>query len=136
MTSSQLTRSSWRPEDYTKLWHDDIRYPPDDTWFWARTNREAVRYLLLANCQEASLDHDLGLHMEDPDAPAAELGRGSSEEGSGVDLCKVMLLLRLVPPKVTIHSWNPDGANYMAGLLTSLSGCDVTVRPYEMRRAA
>jgi len=118
-----------------KLWHDDIRRPPSHDWYWARTNREAVAWLLANECTEASLDHDLGLHEEDPDAPAAELGRGSSLEGSGVDLVKVMIHLRITPPKVTIHSWNPDGANYMAGLLTSLTGADVVVRPYELRAA-
>lgn len=132
----QRVRASWRPEDYSKLWHDDIRRPPDDTWFWARTNRDAVRYLLLSTCEEASLDHDLGMHDADPDAPDAFLGKGSSQDGTGVDLCKVMVHLGLVPPRVTIHSWNPEGANYMAGLLTSLSGADVTIRPYEVPRAA
>ena len=116
----------------TKLWHDDIRRPPDDTWFWARTNRDAVSFLLVGDCAEASLDHDLGMHEADPDEPDAFLYKGGSQDGSGVDLVHCMLALRLVPPKVTIHSWNPDGANYMAGLLMSLSGAEVIVRPFQV----
>lgn len=30
----------------SKLWHDDVRRPPDNTWLWARTNAEAVAFLL------------------------------------------------------------------------------------------
>lgn len=114
-----------------KLWHDDIRRPPSHDWFWARTNQEAVAWLLENACSEASLDHDLGMHGANPDAPDAWLSKGQSAE-TGVDFVKVMLLLRLVPARVTIHSWNPDGANYMAGLLQSLSGADVQIKPYEV----
>ena len=138
-------RRSWIPQDHSKLWHDDIRRPPDETWFWARTNQDAVRYLLASDCKEASLDHDLGLHDVEPDEfppcrdpafpserQATYLLKGNSPDGDGVDLVKAMLCLRLVPPKVTIHSWNPEGANYMAGLLSSLSGAEVVVRPFEV----
>lgn len=131
---SKLTRS-WIPQDYSKLWHDDIRRPPDDSWYWARTNQDAMRYLLAAGCQEASLDHDLGAHDVDPDHPDSIYVKGGSDE-TGVDLVKAMLLLKVVPPKVTIHSWNPQGAEYMAGMLRSLSGAEVVVRPYEVPRAA
>lgn len=124
-----------------KLWHDDIRRPPDDSWFWARTNRDAVRWLLQNDCIEASLDHDLGLHGLDPDEIIYDLAeiphqshqlKGPSPDGNGVDLVHVMLRLRIVPPKVTIHSWNPEGAEYMAGMLRSLSGAEVIVRPFEV----
>lgn len=43
-----------------KLYVDDIRSPPDDTWTVART-AEAARDILLAGGVElASLDHDMG----------------------------------------------------------------------------
>jgi hypothetical protein len=114
----------------TKLWHDDVRSSPGDDWTWARTNLEAIRVLMDYDVTEASLDHDLGLHDVDPDDEDAVLARGASPDGDGVDLVKAMIALRLVPPKIRIHSWNVQGANYMAGLLTGLTGAEVTVEPY------
>ncbi len=34
------------------------------------------------------------------------------------------------------NSWNPVGAQYMAGMLQGLSSAEVTVIPYEVPRAA
>jgi hypothetical protein len=114
-----------------KIWHDDVRYPPDG-WQWARDNKTFVLMCLMAAVQgiavtECSLDHDLG---EEP----GNIGRmGSSPDGDGVDLVKALCALRIVPPKVTIHSWNQDGALYMAGLLASLTNADIRIRPYEIK---
>lgn len=58
-----------------KLWFDDIRRPPDDTWFWARTIEDAKLIVNSHDIQEASLDHDLGLHEYDPDEQDADLRR-------------------------------------------------------------
>lgn len=43
-----------------KLWLDDIRVPPDESWTWCKTANEAKLILLAGNVEEASLDHDLG----------------------------------------------------------------------------
>ena len=58
-----------------KLWFDDIRRPPDDTWLWARTIEEAKLLVQTNEIDEASLDHDLGLHEYDPDEQDADLRR-------------------------------------------------------------
>lgn len=117
-----------------KIWHDDVRHPPDDSWTWARTNKEAIHMLLQAEVQgvpvtEMSLDHDLGCH--DIDGPGAELLKGDSPDGDGVDLVQAMCALRIVPPKITIHSWNPDGADRMAGMLKGMSEAEVIVKRFE-----
>lgn len=121
-----------------KLWHDDIRRPPDDSWHWARTNQEAMRFLQLWVVTEISLDHDLGLHNHDPDVPDADMQMGWDEENDGYDLVKWMVAADLVPRKVTIHSHNPDGAKNMATYL--INACkhgaisnpeiDLNVRPF------
>lgn len=104
-----------------KLWHDDIRRPPDTTWVWARTNQVAKEILnrhgvevdtLFDWVTEISLDHDMGLHDADPDAPGADLLVGHAEE-TGRHLLEWMILQDLVPAKVTLHSMNPVGAEYM-----------------------
>lgn len=127
-----------------KLWHDDIRRPPDDTWTWARTNREAI-WLMLDSINEGrpfqiiSLDHDLGYENASPDSPSAPYMRGSSPDGDGMDLVKAMCALRLVPPCVVIHSMNHRAALDMASYIESFSRSEggiteVVVRPYEIVR--
>lgn len=112
-----------------KLWHDDIRRPPDDTWAWARTN-ETAQYLLLGNnVVECSLDHDLGLHDADPDVPDADMQMGWDVENDGYKLVKWMIENDVVPEKVTIHSWNYDGARKMYNALKD-AGHIAFVQPY------
>lgn len=117
-----LVGADLRARRVVRLWHDDIRRPPDGTWDWARTNRAAMHVLLDGHLkgrpvQEASLDGDIGLHERDPDAPDAWLLAGDSPDGDGIDLALAMVALRVVPPRVTIHSMNDAKASYMAHIL-------------------
>lgn len=105
-------------EVYNKLWHDDIRKPPDDSWtWWARTNEQARQLLVKYHVHEISLDHDLGLDYIDVDkiqTDDPDLLMGSSPEEDGYDLVKwICERPHLVPGKITIHSWNPIGAKRM-----------------------
>lgn len=117
-----------------KLWHDDIRRPPDDSWIWARTNHEAARILLRnydngIECEEISLDHDMGLSEADPDVPDADMQEGWDVENDGAKLVQALIALNLVPEKVTTHSWNYDGARRMYNLLKK-AGHEPMVQPY------
>jgi hypothetical protein len=119
------------------LWVDDIRRPPDDSWTWARTNDEARKFLMEGDggddrVYEASLDHDMGHHDRDPDDEDSVFLRGDSED-DGVQLVNWMIFQNRVPPKISIHSWNPVGARRMAQLLAEHCD-DITVRPYEVQR--
>lgn len=113
-----------------KIWHDDIRKPPEG-WTWARTNDEAKALLLANDVEEISLDHDLGMHKVDPDTPNAELYAGSSED-DGMKLVQWMCEHKKLPPKITIHSWNTGGAQRMAWALRD-AGCNPIVEPYQLR---
>jgi hypothetical protein len=145
-----------------RLWHDDVR-PAPPGWTWARTNDEAKRLLATGEVTEASLDHDLGYEGPPPGEPCPECdGIGTSELGDGdvweCPACEgggkvgdgIMYLagqaedngLRLVewmcetgniPPRVTVHSWNPDGARQMAERLRE-RGCPVEVSPFDPAR--
>ena len=46
----------------TNLWLDDCR-PAPDGWTWCKTVPEAMILLATDKVFQASLDHDLGLHM-------------------------------------------------------------------------
>jgi hypothetical protein len=118
-----------------KLWVDDIRRPPDDSWVWARRNEDAMRVLRSGQVTECSLDHDMGLHEMDPDVPDADMLRIPDElrlEPDGAALVDEMLIADLVPTKVTIHSWNPVGAERMRRALLSCGHpCVITVAPFD-----
>lgn len=111
-----------------KLWHDDVRPPPSDEWSWARTNEEARMLLYGAKAYDqeitaCSLDHDLGANPED-----GICAKGAAEE-TGLKLVEWMIENDLVPPKVTIHSWNPAGARNMAQALRA-AGHDAAIIPF------
>jgi len=113
----------------TKLWHDDVRRPPDESWLWARTNDEAIEFLRAGGVTEVSLDHDLGLEDADPDSEGAYRRVGSSPRGTGADLASWMCDNDLVPPKVSVHSWNSDGVEAIVAVFQG-HGVDVTVAAY------
>lgn len=120
-----------------RLWHDDTR-PAPAGWVWARTNAQAKELLMAGTCEEISLDHDLGLNelgideLEDWDK-LIELTYALAEtivEETGVDLVEWMLEQECVPPKVTVHSWNPQGAMRIAQRLAD-NGHEVVLRPFD-----
>lgn len=122
-----------------KLWHDDIR-PPPDGWVWARTNEAAMDYLAYGIVDECSLDHDLGLHviaLEDVDdwdtIISVTYEHRDKHAPTGLDLVEWMLKNDCVPAKITIHSWNPDGAMHMARRL-AFYGHEVLVAPFDPKR--
>lgn len=115
-----------------RVWHDDVRRPPDSSWTWVRTNEEAKVILGKdrPSVSEISLDHDLGLHELEPNASIEKMAlKGMSPEGSGYDLVCWMIENECVPPKVTIHSWNSVGAANMAARLNHF-GYDCYISPF------
>lgn len=96
-----------------KLWLDDLRKPPDDTWTWVRTYEECIRQfrsdktfaeLVQAEPIEVlSLDHDLGTPQTGYDV-VRWIERRVAEFG-------------MVPPKLEVHSQNVVGrANILAAI--------------------
>lgn len=143
------------PRVDVKLWLDDVRPPPDDTWTWATTAEQARGILLRSNVVEASLDHDLGYDGPRPTPCAVCTGSGwtvgdgspcegceghgwenyqafgawGGHEDNGYELVKWMCREHLLPEVITIHSWNPDGADNMRVQLIR-SGASPTLLPY------
>ena len=113
-----------------RIWHDDLREPPDG-WEWARTNDEARVMLKTGGVDAISLDFDMGLHEVDPTVAANDPSyslRGMAED-NGLRLVEWMVAEGLVPPTVTIHSWNVDGARKMYMFLNE-HGLDCTYEAY------
>ena len=88
-----------------KVWHDDERMPPDESWRWARTNAEAIELLETGDVDEIDLDRDI-------------LKDGKWFE-SGELLVRWMIENGRVPEKVTIHSWHLYGARRMYLMLNA-----------------
>lgn len=117
-----------------KVWHDDVR-PAPPGWEWARTNAEARKLLSENHVTDISLDHDLGYHdVEMPDDPDDLLdvlqAAGPRAGETGLDLVEWMCHGQNVPENVTVHSWNPVGAQNMAARFMTF-GYRCRVVPYQ-----
>lgn len=93
-----------------KIWVDDIRTPPDDTWVWCKTSADAIFALKIrsgaagyihmnGSIEIMSLDHDLG----------------------GDDTTRPIVLWMCEndfwPIKVRVHSMNPVGRMWLLSMI-------------------
>ena len=96
-----------------KLYLDDLRNPPDDSWTVVRTVEEAKDYLQQGVVEVLSLDHDLGTYGD------------SNEDRTGYEVVKWLEEevnhRRLIPPaEFKIHSANPVGRANMEAAIASI----------------
>jgi len=92
-----------------KIWVDDIRTPPDDTWHWWSSSEMTIRFLnewkelcdrgRIKRPQIMSLDHDLG--GEDTSRP----------------IVLWMIENDFWPVEVKVHSANPVGIEWLEGMI-------------------
>lgn len=105
----------------SKLYLDDIRKPPDDSWIVVR-NFEAFANWIEANGLPdiVSFDHDLG-HGQAYTKPRGKrvwIPRAEFEQiKDGYDCAKWMLLNYGMPKDCRVHSANPVGAERIKNLL-------------------
>ena len=128
-----------------KLWVDDIRNAPDDTWHVCRTVNAAVRcmYRFKGEIREISLDHDIShqVGMDGLSRPypceetfqavayyVAELWMLERNLEVHGDKSGIGVLSPGISPKVTIHSSNPIGSREMQAILKE-SGIAAELRP-------
>ena len=83
-----------------KLWVDDLRDAPDDSWTVARTSAEAIELLVKRGheCLEVSLDHDLG--GDDTTRPVV------------LWMCE-----NVYPRDIHVHTANPVGREWLEGMI-------------------
>jgi hypothetical protein len=86
-----------------KLWLDDIRQPPDDSWYWAKDAHDAWYQLQTGEVTIISLDHDLGNDPYTGYWVLLNLEQMVFERKFNYDL-----------PMFSIHSANPVGRRKMA----------------------
>lgn len=98
------------PWSHVKLWFDDVRPPPDETWTWAKNNLDAfheVAEMRLRNetFQALSLDHDLGDHHD------------NHETNTRFFVQTALITWGNWPEKVYVHSMNPVGREWLEGTI-------------------
>jgi hypothetical protein len=104
-----------------KLYLDDIRKAPDDSWTVVRNFEEFQKYIEEHGLPAVvSFDHDLG-HGQAYTKPRGKrvwIPREKFEEiRDGYDACKWMLENYGMPDDVRIHSMNPVGAERIRNLI-------------------
>lgn len=90
-----------------KIWVDDIRTPPDDSWLWIKNSEEAiflmrsiqVRPQMYGEVEVLSLDHDLG--GDDTTRP----------------IVMWMCENDFWPVEVRVHSANPPGVYWLESMI-------------------
>lgn len=119
-----------------KLWVDDIRNAPDESWVVARTINSAIALLFrYPNVSEVSLDHDISHQVT-----IGALGRPYPCDETFVAVAYFLgsncgYLHRAVEdyvyPTITIHSSNPVGAKKMQEVLAEFN-LESTLKPMGM----
>lgn len=109
-----------------KLWVDDIRNAPDETWHIARTVTAAIRALAQYDFEEISLDHDIShqvvLSTLSRPYPCEETFEGVAHYIAS------KYSHTFAEPKITIHSSNPVGSDRMKAILKA-AGFEATLTP-------
>jgi hypothetical protein len=97
-----------------KLWLDDMRVPPDDTWMRAWTRDQAIAILANNECEFASLDYDITWD----EVLETEFDWEITRTGLAVVLW-LIFTKRWPRDGVAVHSKNTKGAEMMRRLLGS-----------------
>lgn len=114
-----------------RLWIDDIRNAPDDTWHVARTVTDAIRVLSQVACTEISIDHDIS-HEVTVDG----ISRPYPCSETFMPVARYMALLYrlrqsvdIAFPTITIHSSNVVAGKEMKAVLEEAGITDIVVSP-------
>ncbi len=102
-----------------KLFVDDLRKTPNDTWMAARTVTEAIRLLHFNHFEQVSLDHDI-VDSDETFMPVAMYLAARWVDKSGNQFC----------PTITIHTGNPVGSEKMHEVLR-IAGLKSYCIPYK-----
>lgn len=100
-----------------KLWIDDIRTPPDDTWHICRTVLSAIRALhaFKGNVTHINLDHDIS-HQIVMGGMSRPYACDETFEAVAFYIKELVKHDAEWRPEVRIHTSNPVGAQRMAAL--------------------
>ncbi len=101
-----------------KLWIDDLRDPPDETWEVVRTAHRAICLLEDNEYEEVSFDNDLGyesLYGNKMLEGRNILGWLRNRQANGL----------YVPPELKVHTSNPDASQAMENDIQRMIGFEI-----------
>ena len=94
-----------------KLYVDDIRRVPDDSWHLVKSNTEAIRLLATQKVEEISLDHDIACYL------VTGQEHTSNETFQPIAYFIANMPKEFRPKTVRIHTANPVAGEMMASIL-------------------
>lgn len=101
-----------------KLYVDDLRSLPDNTWTLARTNTEAIRLLATGYVEEISIDHDICVpysgELSESVKKRLQIGQ---ETFQPVAYYIVAMSKEIRPEKIVFHTANVEAGQRMVALL-------------------
>lgn len=101
-----------------KLFIDDLRCVPDNTWTLARTNTEAIRLLATGYIDEISIDHDICVvNFGQISVPLRRRLSIGEETFEPIAYYIAAMKPEDRPKKITIHSANYSASLRMIGIL-------------------
>jgi hypothetical protein len=102
-----------------KIWLDDVRDPPDDSWTHLRTGRALAGMLLVheGDVEIVSFDHDLADFQPDPMTNKMVEFTGYTWLKQIESMVASGALRKL--PKLVVHSANPVGRKNMEAAIRS-----------------
>lgn len=100
-----------------KLYVDDIRNAPDDSWNVARTATAAIRTIAQFDCTEISLDHDISHQVVVGKLSRPYPCEETFEAVAWFIAAKYADCPMKKLPKITLHTSNPVGADKMHSIL-------------------
>lgn len=110
-----------------KVFVDDLRLPPDNTWMLVRTNTEAIRLLATGHVKTISIDHDIAVpNVEFIGKAVRKRLKIGEETYQPVVYYIAAMKPEDRPKKIRIHTANPAGGMRMAGILNDVGvECEV-----------
>ena len=106
-----------------KLWVDDFRGAPDDSWPEVRKVEPAIRLLSMFDFDVISLDHDIENRPDDETFKPIAYFLALKYQGTSTDASTFI-------PKITVHSDNPVGAKEIQMILLKGAGINAPWEPY------
>lgn len=121
-----------------KLWVDDIRNAPDDTWTVARTVTSAINALVMFEPEVISLDHDIShqVHVDELSRPFPcsetflPVAQFIAEKALASARPPDASAYKIYDPKVVLHTSNPVGAKNMEQALIRGFITSIEIRPF------
>lgn len=113
----------------SKLFVDDIRNAPDESWMVARTISSAINALSMMDFESVSLDHDISHQVT-----IGEVSRPYPCDETFVPVAHYLGLSHSCTGKIVLHTSNPIGAQNMQKILMhhGYEEKDIEIRPFGM----